>query len=378
MYGGKLISEGGFGCIFYPSVNCDGSINKKKDYVSKIQRLNFSAKSEIQIGEKVKSLKGYKSFFAPIVSTCSIDVKKVKDKDKNKCTVFKKKNNGFTLMKVPYINGTILFDHMLKVKNTSLFVSNILNNYNHLLKALKLLGNSGIVHFDIKGNNIMYNNDIKLPIIIDFGLSIQVNKLTSENLKKYFYIYAPDYYIWPIEVHYLCMLIHDTPKPSKEDILNLIEIYINSNKSIVENFSPDFIIEYKKLCYTQLVKYQEMGYKDSILKIITYWKTWDNYAFSLLYFRFIYFFNTEGYKENNFIVYFSKILLQNIHPNPEKRLSIEQTIVNFNSFLYKENDIRYDNIVKTVNNNREKINNIIVKSKNNEKNKKRYSNLDVK
>jgi hypothetical protein len=174
------------------------------------------------------------------------------------------------------------------------------------------------------------------------------------------------------------MLIHETPTPTKNDILNLVDVYIRNNKSVIENFSPDFINEYKKLCYNQLEKYQKLSYKDSILKIITYWKTWDNYAFSLLYFRFIYFFNTEGYKENNFIVFFSKILLQNIHPDPEKRLSIEQTIVNFNSFLYNEGDIMYENIVKTINKNRDKINNIIVKSKNHEKNNKRYSNLDVK
>ena len=103
MYGGKLISEGGFGCIFYPSVNCDGSVSKKKEYVSKIQRLNFSAKSEIQIGEKIKSLKGYKSFFAPIISTCPINVKKVKDKDRTKCTVFQNKKQRV------YINESSIY-----------------------------------------------------------------------------------------------------------------------------------------------------------------------------------------------------------------------------------------------------------------------------
>jgi hypothetical protein len=31
----KLISQGTFGCIFYPAIECDGSISKNKKYASK-------------------------------------------------------------------------------------------------------------------------------------------------------------------------------------------------------------------------------------------------------------------------------------------------------------------------------------------------------
>ena len=37
MKGGKLLAEGGYGCVFTPGINCDGSIMKTKKYVSKIQ-----------------------------------------------------------------------------------------------------------------------------------------------------------------------------------------------------------------------------------------------------------------------------------------------------------------------------------------------------
>ena len=62
---------------------------------------------------------------------------------------------------------------------------------------------NGIVHFDIKGDNILFNYDSEQPIIIDFGLSMDVTKLEikADILKKYFYIYAPDYYVWPLEVY---------------------------------------------------------------------------------------------------------------------------------------------------------------------------------
>ena len=38
--GTKLISQGTFGCIFYPAVECDGSISKNKKYASKLVKNN--------------------------------------------------------------------------------------------------------------------------------------------------------------------------------------------------------------------------------------------------------------------------------------------------------------------------------------------------
>ena len=36
MKGGKLLAEGGYGCIFLPGVNCNGSSMKSKKYISKM------------------------------------------------------------------------------------------------------------------------------------------------------------------------------------------------------------------------------------------------------------------------------------------------------------------------------------------------------
>ena len=57
MKGGKLLSEGGYGCVFFPSINCNGSSMKTKKYVSKIQKYDKSAKNEIKIGKKTEKSK---------------------------------------------------------------------------------------------------------------------------------------------------------------------------------------------------------------------------------------------------------------------------------------------------------------------------------
>ncbi len=66
---------------------------------------------------------------------------------------------------------------------------------------------------------------------------------------------------------------------------------------------------------------------------MSFWKTFDNYSLSIMYLKFIYFINVNGYKKNKFISHFTELLLENIHPNPEIRNSIAETVQTFNGFL---------------------------------------------
>ena len=70
MKGGKLLAEGGYGCVFTPGINCDGSVMKTKKYVSKIQRYDSSARNEIRIGKKIQELNGFEDHLAPILKYC--------------------------------------------------------------------------------------------------------------------------------------------------------------------------------------------------------------------------------------------------------------------------------------------------------------------
>ena len=49
----KLLAQGGFGCIYYPGINCDGkSIKEEYKIVSKLQKKNYTSDNEIKIGEE--------------------------------------------------------------------------------------------------------------------------------------------------------------------------------------------------------------------------------------------------------------------------------------------------------------------------------------
>ena len=122
-----------------------------------------------------------------------------------------------------------------------------------------------------------------------------------------------------------------------DDLKNIAKNFTKNNKGLTKNFSPSFLKKYETKCLKQLKYYNGLKYEDRLEKIVNYWPTFDNYALSIMYLKFISYINIEGYSKNHFIIFFSKLLLQNIDPVPENRLNILETIHTFNGFLYKKN-----------------------------------------
>lgn len=369
MVGGDLIAEGGFGCIFKPAINCKGREMENDKYVSKIQKYDKNSKSEIKIGSILKKIFGHENYFGPILNHCALNVSKIKTKEKKKCSIFRDTDtNKFIIMKMNYIPGDKFLDYLMINSNSNEIINTIMSSYNHILNGITMLVGNGLVHFDIKGNNILFNSLMKTPVIIDFGLSINMNmvKYEKQYMKQIFYIYAPEYYIWPLEVHYLSYILNEKEEMSLYEMHNLVNKYI-ANNSILKMFSEDFINNYKKLCEFQLIKYNKLKMSDKLQKLCKYWNTWDNYALSILYLKFLKYICGGKYLNNKFIILFSQILIQNINPNPEKRLSLEKTTKEFNAFLYDNN---IDNVII--------FNNLVEQFMKNKKHVYKQISIDIK
>jgi len=338
MIGGKLLAEGGYGCVFTPGINCDGSTMKLKKYASKIQRFDSSAKNEIKIGKIIQELNGFEHHFAPVLKYCEVDVAKIQDDDKNKCSVFKKKKTkSFVVMKMQYVEGEDFLDYLINQKNSVQLVSNIILSYNHLCKSLSMLASKDVAHYDIKGSNILFDKNREIPLLLDFGLSVKMSAVSTSTLKSMFYVYAPDYYIWPVEVHYMCYLVNVNRDPALEELRDIAARCVAGNKALQRNFSPTFLKKYEAKCAAQLEKYNKLDFEDRTTLILDYWETFDNYSVSIMYFKFINYINIDGFVDNEFILFFSKLLLKNIDPNPDSRLTLPDTMHTFNTFLYQKN-----------------------------------------
>jgi serine/threonine protein kinase len=344
MIGGDKIGEGSYGCIYHPAINKDGSEIDNKKYVSKIQKNNKYANNEKIIGELITKIDGYINHFAPIIKKELLKTTKIKKDFFKQCSALKDsgKNDSLIIMKMEYINGDDFIEYLIKNKGSIDIVKNLISSYTHLLTSIKLLTDAKIIHYDLKGDNILFNKDKEIPIMIDFGLSINMNELINqsisiEKLKKYFYVYGADYYVWPIEVHYLCYILHVNENPSSEDINKICDEFVKENVALTLNFSNSFIKSYKKKCVKILEGLNTHDFSSRVNKVLSYWYTWDNYALSIIYLLFVYYLNINGYLKNDLIIYFSEMLLTNINPDSSERLNVVETKSKFTEFLYNLN-----------------------------------------
>jgi serine/threonine protein kinase len=349
--GTKLISQGTFGCIFYPAIECDGSISKNKKYASKLVKNNKTDINEYVIGKMIKNIKLYEYYYAPVVNICSINLAKIDRRERDMCKIIRAKTTGsdntslvdstnsYSIMKIPFIENISIIDYFINPETDKKeILTYILYSYEYLQQNIKTLNEHGIIHFDLKLSNILIEKSKKIPIIIDFGLSIPISDIRIETYKKYFYAYSPSYYIWCIDIHIICYLVKVNPILTKDALIELIDEYVKNNIAL-KIFSDRFVQRFRNIAvdyYSKLLIHTSnaANTRDAMIKkLLKYIKTWDSYSLSLMFLCFIQFISFNGFIHNKLIIEFSKLLLLNFHPNPEKRLSFDQTKNKYNAIF---------------------------------------------
>ena len=89
-----------------------------------------------------------------------------------------------------------------------------------------------------------------------------MNNIYKLKLNEVFYTYAPQYYVWPLEVHYLGLLFNVSKEPTEEDLKNLAKTYVDNNKALNKSFSPNFLKKFNSN--------QPPSYNISVLSIVLY------------------------------------------------------------------------------------------------------------
>jgi serine/threonine protein kinase len=357
----KLLSEGGFGCIYYPGYTCNGKTRKDKKFVTKIHKNNQNAKNETYIGKYIsKNITDFNLYFLPVISKCPVNLELMNTNVFNECTIVKKYNDfDFVQMKIPYIANKPFFSFLTTDNNTKKDnLANIIETYQYLLHSLKILVKYDIIHFDLKSENILYNKDTNTPLIIDFGISILHNELDMQNLKQHFYIYAPDYYIWCLEIHIISYILHKLDGPFTLKIIKKISSdFIYSNKGFAI-LSKEFINKMYHACISFLQPYVNKSSDFIIKEMMHSYQTWDNYSLSILYLQILHILFENGFVKNDILIEFTQLLLENIHPHPHKRHDIEYTIKKQKNIFYENGDnknylnlldnLDYKNVTKSI------------------------------
>lgn len=347
MTGGRVIGEGGYGCVFKPAINCNGKESKGDKYITKIQLESDTSDREIEIGNIVRKIPMSNKHFAPIVSNCPSKLNTIINIMRNHSCSFINKNpyESFAISKIPAINGDDFKRHIYTLSKSEDILHNIIHSYVYLLFSIYLLNKNGVIHYDLKGENVMYDIDKKRPIIIDFGLSIEKNKIKPDfnnpnymdHLTDYFYVYAPDYQLWCLDIHYLCFLTNYPGKNVEPKIESMVDTYMENNRAL-KSLSEQFKKQYRKMSIKQLKKYAKMGTKKAVQYLYDHCDTWDNYSLSIMFIRLLKVLkgnDTIANQHNEFLEFFEMLLCMNIHPIPDERISIKKTHDYMVSYLNK-------------------------------------------
>jgi serine/threonine protein kinase len=353
--GGNILDEGGYGCVYYPSINCrTGKENKNKKHITKIQIENSVSNNEYKIGEIIKKIRNYKKMFVPVIQKCPIKINKLDDKIIDECNILtnlkikdKNRKRNLVMMKTRYIENKIFLHYFNDLQPHKKLIKYV-EFYKYLLNSLDKLQENNLVHYDLKGNNILVDLKNEIPLIIDFGLTININKITKENIQTKL-IYAYDYALYSPELNYIAYLYTKNKNPSKNDIIQISENIFSTidNKILNYYYSKNFRDNYKKLLTDTLLKYREQSV-DEIYKEFTkkMWKKCDIYSLGIMYMRL---FKTIFKNYNHpFIIFFNKILLNNIHPNPYMRISTKEIIEKIDNYFIVNKDINYRTLLDLV------------------------------
>ena len=158
-------------------------------------------------------------------------------------------------------------------------------------------------------------------------------------------------------------MLNVNQNPQKDEIEEICNDFIKNNKAL-GGFSPDFLNKYRHMCVKALSRYIGENHLTVIKKLLKHTETWDLYSFSIIYLVILEYWYIRGFENNSFIIELSQLLIENIHPFPEKRNTVSKTIEKFSGILYTHiNNKNISDIINNVDDNYNMIQSKITKDK---------------
>lgn len=358
----QLINQGTYGCVFHPGVKCDGKIETAK-YVTKIQRNERTITNEWEISQKIRGISGYTKYFVPILKKCDVKIKKDNADNLRECKVFKDQSDeeiaksSYVSMKIRYVGDVTLRGRVFSVPIDD-FVPELLKTHAHILNGLQKLVNNGIVHNDLRSNNIMYDMTTKTqrPLIIDFGLAFSKDKLLPRNLDQIFYVFE-SYSYWCIEVvacSYIFKVIGyqkaKTQTVTKQELAVIYDVFMHGTEkrldeagnTKIENEAyelhvltrPEKIKQFHAIYDTYFGKFVGKTWLSMYKELIKFAHTWDNYSMAVIYLLLLddaYEGNIENYNQiigqhSAETKQYIELLEDIVYSSPDKRPTLNDAI----------------------------------------------------
>lgn len=312
------------------------SVKKETQIVTQMKQCNFFTRNEVNINNRLHLLENRKNRYITIKKATKLRINEVDDDIIRKTEIGK--HNEFIMIKYEekedeYIEGITRF---LYNKGEKEYVNGVIESYFYIIKTFYQLQKEGIIYYNFSSEKMKFK-DVNNPhcLLYDFEVSIMEMKIKIDDNKntnkkdiiKYFHNFilkTQDFTFKPFEVHVLFYLYKmEEQYLSKYKITQIINKYVENMRSILKGQTEKML---KEDCHKFMEQFINKNKSDIKIQLIMHYKTWDNYSVSILYLQLVE--NIiQGYKiQMRFMSKFQDILNQNLSQDPNRRMTIEETI----------------------------------------------------
>ena len=291
--------------------NKDFITNLKKELAHHVVSSNIFSMNEIAIANKIRQLNSQNLYIFDKAERLKIGEIGPYHLDANIV-----RSNAHKILLTFVKRDLVYFDAYLSALSSSkIYIFQLIEGYRSLLTSVNLLVSNQIIHNGLNFDTIVF---CKRPILTNFSFSIDIQN-TAFNWSPYFLQRTLDRFC-PVEFYLLQYQL------TNNQVLSVYNI-----ETIIKQFVKDHRLDITDINVSYFAKYANKSFLMNLEEALKYWKTWDNYALSVAYLDILK--NTFLKKDNKFISYFMKLLVDNICLDPSKRNQTNKSLDLFEDML---------------------------------------------
>ena len=258
--------------------------------ITKIEEKTDGTDNAVKIGKIIKNIDNYNVYFSPIESICSVSIAKIDDSDIQKCEFATNRVKNMVSITTKNVGNMRVIDFL------KTHVHDYGRIYSHVMEGIRILAENNIVHFNINTENIMYDENRHVPIIVGFEDAIRMLEDGIENFSES----ANDWNSRTVPIDVFMMLRWTKELEQKDDnnekiIETLLDEYCETNTEFLQMLGMKKK-EWKKnheAYYSEISRTKD-GFTRTLMKN---WRTWDKVAVNIFFLRFLRTYHKTNTKE---------------------------------------------------------------------------------
>jgi serine/threonine protein kinase len=189
------VAEGGYGCVFRPSLECEDGTVTKPDYISKAMTEEH-AESELNEYARIDSADPSNKYHLETPTMCKLRQTPENTQPIRQCKILDKVSSSDVAL-LQLKDGGVSLKQFALSDPSEKDMKNFLVDFYNIVLSLKMLEVNKLHHIDLKPHNIIYNPKQRLMLMIDFGLMVSDSEMpdfyTSKPVSHW--NYPPELYV---------------------------------------------------------------------------------------------------------------------------------------------------------------------------------------